>query len=289
VAAARRNAGTVHSFKEGGRVSDAMRTASRTVTVLTALAVLAFLVPSALGSSVAHPTANAVVAGPAVLIKVNSNGTVGYEAGQTLNSSGTALKASWIQPKVNCTSLNATALFDTLLINSSAAQIAGTAVACSGGVASMFAWFAFLKGNTTTLTKISTAVLPVSAGSIVTVTTTVAAGTAKIVIKVGTHSVTKSKAFTGRDFIGSVGVSGLPLHGGGIAPLANFGTMAFGNAFTHVTGTNDVTFNGTKGGIGSFPLAIQLTLVDSTSKVLAAPSALSGSSSSFKVTWKAST
>jgi hypothetical protein len=65
--------------------------------------------------------------------------------------------------------------------------------------------------------------------------------------------------------------------------------MAFGKSYTKVNGTNYAKVNGTTSSLGSMTLVAEVTLVDATSKVLAAPTALVGGGTSFKITWKAST
>ncbi|MFI5414483.1 MAG: hypothetical protein ACHQ16_02295 [Candidatus Lutacidiplasmatales archaeon] len=263
-----------------------MSNSTRFLTALAATAVLLLVLPGALAGAAPAPA----IPTPAVTM-VNSNGSAGYEVGQTLNSSITAFNTSWIQPRVNCTTTNSTALFDAFLVSNGTIQIAGTGVSCRGGIASSFGWYLFTTTNTSSranLTKISTATLPVPAGSVVKVSWLKITGQMRVTISVGTHKVVKTHAFTGRDFIAEVGVVGQPAKHG-ILPLANFGTMAFGKSYTAVNGTNDVKANGTTKALGGMTLCAEVTLIDATSKVLAAPTALAGSGTSFKITWKAST
>jgi hypothetical protein len=217
-------------------------------------------------------------------MKTNSTIGSGYETGGTFNGSVTGVSASWIQPKVVCTSLNATALFEAFLAGLGGPthlQIGGTAGKCTGGVVSLYAWYSFTALG---MTKISTATVPVHVGSVVKVTVTDVAGSATIIVKVGNHSVTKTKTGVGGDIVAGTGVArnvvlGVP------QPLAKFGNVSFGKLFTHVAGTTDVTLNGTTAGIGTFPSVLQFTMVNGHGVKLAAPSPLAATGTSFKVTW----
>jgi hypothetical protein len=60
--------------------------------------------------------------------------------------------------------------------------------------------------------------------------------------------------------------------------LSNFGSMSFTSAAA--------TINGQTGSLGSFPAASPITMVTSQGAVRAAPSNISGSGSSFGVTWQ---
>jgi hypothetical protein len=299
VAISARIADEAPSFKRGRSVGAPMRALPGVLALATVVAVLALLVPNALtAGAVGSPSRFAVegaatTAGPspATVLKLNSTGTAGYEGGLTPNSSATSLNASWKEPHVNCTvTKNTSVLFDAFLVGSSTGILAGTAVNCTGGIASAIGFYAFITtANTTNVTRVSPATLPVTPGAIVSVTLTHKSGQLKVVLKVGTHSVTKSKASTARVYAVEVGVTGYPAKSGKISSLANFGTVEFGKSYTGVAGTNSATINGTTHGIGGFPFAFELTLVDAKMHPLAVPSALTGSATSFTVTWKRST
>jgi hypothetical protein len=258
------------------RVVASMRTIRWIVASVAVLAVLSLLVPTALASR--GPAAPA----PAVLIKVNSTVGSGYETGSSVNGSVTAVSASWIQPKVACTKLNATALFEAFIGgNTSSEPIGGTAVNCKAGVASSYAWYGFSFGA---MTKISTATLPVPAGSVVKVTVTDKNGTGSVGIKVGNHSVLKFAHVTGGGTFAATGVArNIVL--GVLQPLAKFGNVSFGKLFTKLPGTVDVTLNGTTSGIGTFAAVLEFTMVNSHGVKLTLPSPLASSGTSFKVKW----
>jgi hypothetical protein len=279
------------------RVGRLMHAATRLLTVATLVAVFALVLPTAIAANVAPlPTSElggsvsgATGSMPALLVKLNSSGFAGYEAGLSPNRSVTNLNASWIQPTVNCTKGNSSALFAAFVVSRSTADIAGTGVSCAGGVSSAFAFYDYASASASrSITKIPSRTLPVAAGSVVRVSITHTAGTITIVIRVGTHGVTKTHASTARDYIVDVSVASNPTKGKRM-PLANFGTVAFGSAFTKVSGTNTAKINGTTKAIGAFPYVAEVTSVDAKSHVLAAPSALTGGMGSFAVTWKRST
>ncbi|MCI4322081.1 MAG: G1 family endopeptidase [Thermoplasmata archaeon] len=259
---------------------------------LTAAITVTFLVlPSALlapPASAPASTANlSTAAPPAALLKVNSTGIAGYEGGKSPNSTITYLNASWRQPTVTCTATNSSALFDALLAGNRSDLAAGTGVKCGGGLATTFAWYDFGVSNTTNVTIVSAATLPIPAGSVVHVSIH-AGAPATVRISDGTHSISKTHASPGIDYVAQVGVLGYPATSG-IQPLANFGTVSFGATYTHATGTNDMKIGTLTKGIGGFALAAKVTLRDTALKALAVPTPLVGSLGSFKIVWKAAT
>ncbi|MCI4327874.1 MAG: hypothetical protein L3K16_09670 [Thermoplasmata archaeon] len=266
------------------------------LAVAAAVAVLLLAVPGSVGARAVAPfgatTASfgglPTVGTPSVLLHYNSTGSAGYEVGQSINSTMTILNASWLEPSVNCTSKNTTVLFDGIMLTNLSAQVAGTELACRAGVATQWAFYASSTVNVTNITRISQATLPLSSGNAVRISIIHSKTTVTFLFTIGTHKFGKVLPSSGRDFVAAVGVTGYPVSTG-ILPLANFGTVAFGASFTKITGTNDVKVGGVNKALGSFLRVAELTLVDSKNHKLAVPTALSGSGSSFKVTWKAST
>jgi hypothetical protein len=68
-------------------------------------------------------------------------------------------------------------------------------------------------------------------------------------------------------------------------PLADFGTVLFGDDSTGVSGTNYATDSTTSGAIGAFPSIEEITMATSGGTKEAVPSALSSDGTSFSVTW----
>jgi len=75
-------------------------------------------------------------------------------------------------------------------------------------------------------------------------------------------------------------------YSGGVLPLADFGSVTFGNSKL----PNTATIGGTTASIGSFPSASvdKITMVTSTGAIKALPSALSKQGSSFSIAWVSS-
>jgi hypothetical protein len=266
-----------------------METRLAVLALTAAIAVTLLVFPSALLGSTASASSSGIstAAHPAALIKLNSTGLAGYEGGKSPTSPITYLNASWRQPTVTCTATNSSALFDALLAGNHSDLVGGTGVTCSGGVASFFAWYDLGASNTTNVTIVSSVTLPVPAGSIFHVSIHVGS-VGSVRISDGTHSVSKSLASPGIEYIAQVGVLGYPATSG-IRPLANFGTVSFGATYTHAAGTNDMKIGTMTKGIGAFALAAKVTMRDSAHKALAVPLTLVGASSSFKIVWKAAT
>jgi hypothetical protein len=266
-----------------------MRTNVALLSVLAALTVTFLLLPAALAGPVPTAATSLTVGGPTLtIIHSNATAVAGYE-GATLNGSITQLNASWTQPAANCTKQNASALFGALLANNKTIQVAGTGVTCTSGVASSYGWYDFNNSNASTVTHISSTTLPVSAGSVVRVTMHAAGGSAILTITVGTHHFSRTIPFTGKDFLGSVGVLGYPGTNGSVRPLANFGSVGFGVGFSKVAGTNDLKVAGKTLAIGAMPYVIEVTMKDKAKKTQAVVTPLVSSNSSFKVIWKSAT
>jgi hypothetical protein len=74
---------------------------------------------------------------------------------------------------------------------------------------------------------------------------------------------------------------------GGILPLADFGTVDFGQDYTGVSGTNDATDSSVSGQISDFGSDVfeSIMVNGSTGADEAVPSALTSDGTSFTVTW----
>ena len=72
----------------------------------------------------------------------------------------------------------------------------------------------------------------------------------------------------------------------GVLPLADFGTVDFGENFTSIASTDFATISSKAGAIGSFTAAEAISMVtESGSSPMATPSALLDSNTSFSVKW----
>jgi hypothetical protein len=72
---------------------------------------------------------------------------------------------------------------------------------------------------------------------------------------------------------------------GGVLPLADFGTVSFGQRYTSVRDTSFATVGGSTGSIGSFPGNIEITMVDDNGAIKAQPTDLTKDGSSFSESW----
>ncbi len=74
----------------------------------------------------------------------------------------------------------------------------------------------------------------------------------------------------------------------GILPLADFGTVQFGNGYTNVMGSNHASNATISGSISAFPTIYQINMVNNFGSTKASTSTLSSDGTSFTVTWKSS-
>jgi len=122
--------------------------------------------------------------------------------------------------------------------------------------------------------------------------------TATVTYSGGRFTASITDKTTGATFSSSATVSGAaessaewiaeaPSSYRGVLPLANFGTVKFGQDYTAMSGTCYATVSGTSGTIGSFGSSVQeITMVTSGGTVKALPSPLSSDGTSFTVAWK---
>ena len=75
--------------------------------------------------------------------------------------------------------------------------------------------------------------------------------------------------------------------GAAVLPLADFGTVLFGEDSTGITGTCEATMGGKTQPIGSFSTIEEITMENSNNVKEAIPSGLSSDGTSFSVTWAA--
>lgn len=201
-------------------------------------------------------------------------------------SSFTSAKASWIVPKATCTSGDQYASFWVGLdgYSSNSVEQTGTDSDCVGRTPSYYAWYEFYPHPSFEITSV-----PVKPGDVMS---------AQVVYSAGRFTVTITDETTGRSFSKSAAVSGAARSsaewiaeapcctaGGGILPLADYGTVLFGEDSTGVTGTNYATDSAKSGPIGVFPVIEQIEMVSSSGAKESVCSALSSDGTSFSCTW----
>jgi len=205
-----------------------------------------------------------------------------------LGSSFTSAKASWTVPTATCSSGDQYAAFWVGLdgYSSSTVEQTGTDSDCVGKTPSYYAWYEFYPNPSY---EIST--LKIKPGDHMS---------ASVVYSSSKFTITIEDVTTGKTYTKSSTVSGAARSSaewiaeapcctarGGILPLADFGTVLFGEDSTGVSGTNFATDSTNSGAIGTFPSADieEITMATSGGVKEAVPSGLSGDLTSFSVTW----
>jgi hypothetical protein len=205
-------------------------------------------------------------------------------------SSFTQAKASWTVPSVNCsTTPNTYSSFWVGLDGwtSSTVEQTGTDSDCDGRTPSYYAWYEFYPAGSVLIGSV-----PVSPGNKMF---------AEVSYSGSTFTVTITNETTGKSFSKNGKVSGAArssaewiaeapccTRSGGILPLADFGTVDFGEDYTGISSTNYAMDSSANGPIGSFGSNIQEAIMvnGSTGADEAVPSSLSSDGTSFTVAWK---
>jgi hypothetical protein len=160
----------------------------------------------------------------------------------------------------------------------------GTDSDCSGRTPQYYAWYEFYPNPSIEISSVS-----VKPGDRIS---------AKVVYSGSEFTVTITDVTTGKSFTKSGTVRGASRSSaewiaeapcctarGGILPLADFGTVLFGDDSTGVAGTNYATDSATTGPIGVFPTIEEITMATSGGAKESVPSALSSDGTSFSATW----
>jgi Peptidase A4 family len=205
-------------------------------------------------------------------------------------TSFTQALGSWVIPTVNCTKTPNT--FSSFWVgidgwNSNTVEQTGTDSDCNGKTPSYYAWYEFFPAASVVISTV-----PVSPGNKMSASVTWNSGT--------TFTLSITNESTGKSFSKSGSVSGAVrtsaewiaeapccTRRGGILPLADFGTVSFGDDFTGVTDTNWASDSSITGPISDFGAAVNEAIMvnGSTGADEAVPSSLSTDGSSFTVQW----
>jgi Peptidase A4 family len=194
---------------------------------------------------------------------------------------------SWVVPAVTCATSKTAASSFWIGIDGDASPTVeqiGTDSDCQHGVPTYFAWFEFFPFAAR---RVGT--VPVAPGDVITAAVTYEASSHTFTLAL--TNVTQQAAFTvSRPFparrASAEWIAEAPSSGGGVLPLADFGTVEYGVDFTGVSATNTATINGITAPIGSFGTAVQaITMVSQSKAIKAQPSGLSPDGTSFSVTW----
>ena len=214
----------------------------------------------------------------------NSTNWSGYAVtGPT--GSVTSVSGSWIVPTV--TGSKRTTAYSSFWVgidgfSSNTVEQTGTDSDWQRGRPVYYAWYEFYPNP---MYQISMTVRP---GNIMTASVTYSGGlfTVTITDKTTGTTFTKSSTVSGAQENSAEWIAEAPSSYTGVLPLANFGTVKFGQDYTAVSGTCTAKVGETTGNIGSFRTSVQeITMVTNSGATKALPSALSSDGTSFTVTW----
>jgi hypothetical protein len=199
----------------------------------------------------------------------------------------TSATASWIVPEArNCNASQDQYSSFWVGIDgfaSSSVEQTGTDSDCSGGSPSYYAWYEFYPNPSFTINN-----MDVRPGDKMSARVTFANNEFTVSIKDerSGQSFHTSQAVSGAARSSAEWIAEAPASNT-VLPLADFGTVDFGDHLTGITKTDDATDSTTSGPIGKFGTNIQ-KITMATSHPLATPTALSTDGTSFKVRWSAS-
>jgi hypothetical protein len=211
-------------------------------------------------------------------------------SGYAVTGSGfTVAKGSWVVPAVNCSKTPNT--YSSFWVgidgySSSTVEQTGTDSDCDGTSPDYYAWYEFYPAGSVLISSV-----PVAVGNKMS---------AEVSYSGSEFTITITNETTGKSYSKSSRVSGAVRSSaewiaeapcctrrGGILPLADFGTVDFGQDYTNISGTNDATDSNTSGPISDYGASVNsITMVSTGGADEAVPSALSSDGTSFDVVWK---
>ena len=205
-------------------------------------------------------------------------------------TSFTSAEGSWTVPTATCTSGDLYASFWVGLdgYSSTTVEQTGTDSDCVGRNPSYYAWYEFYPHPSFQITSLS-----IKPGDQMSAKVVYSGSTFTITIKDVTtgKSYTKGSTVRGAKRSSAEWIAEAPCctGSGGILPLADFGTVLFGQDSTGVSGTNDATDSTHSGAIGTFPAAsieeINKTGSSTSPQTSTCSASLSSDGSSFSCTW----
>lgn len=226
---------------------------------------------------------------PRVVDNVTVEESTNWSGYAVEGSSFTKALGSWTIPSVNCSETPNTYSSFWVGIDgwtSSSVEQTGTDSDCDGSTPSYYAWYEFYPNPSYEITSV-----PVSPGNHMS---------ASVTYNGSQFTVTITNESTGKSYSRSARVRSAKrtsaewiaeapccTNSGGILPLADFGTVDFGQDYTGVSGTNDATDSSVSGAIGAFGSNVYESIMvnGSTGADEAVPSSLSSDGTSFTVTW----
>jgi hypothetical protein len=227
---------------------------------------------------------------PRVIDNVTVEDSTNWSGYAVEGSSFTKALGSWTVPTVNCSTTPNTYSSFWVGIDgwtSSTVEQTGTDSDCDGRTPHYYAWYEFYPAASVLISSV-----PVSPGNHISATVTWNSGSS-FTVTVTNESTGKSFSKTGtvrgaaRTSAEWIAEAPCCTNAGGILPLADFGTVDFGQDYTGVSNTNDATDSSVSGDIGAFGSNVfeSIMVNGTTGADEAVPSGLSSDGSSFTVTW----
>jgi hypothetical protein len=211
-------------------------------------------------------------------------------SGYAVTGSGfTSAKGSWTVPSVNCAKTPNTYASFWVGIDgwtSSTVEQTGTDSDCNGSSPSYYAWYEFYPKGSVNISSVT-----VAPGDQMSAAVTYSGSEFTITITNQTTGKTYSKSSrvnsakrTSAEWIAEAPCC---TRGGGILPLADFGTVYLGADYTGISGNNDATDSSVSGPINNFGTAVNESIMTNgtTGADEAVPSSLTSDGSSFSVVW----
>jgi hypothetical protein len=213
---------------------------------------------------------------PTAASRSNSYNWAGY-AGTGPDHTVTRVSGNWVAPSVTCAKSPTYLAIWVGIDGFSTTDLVqtGTGTACTGGVASYYAWWEVLPAPETVISSI-----PVHPGDKITASVTYSGSTHKFTMSItdGTHSFSKTEAVSSTPRNSAECIVERPLVGGSFSSLAKFVTATFSSC--------TATIKAISSGIGSSPSVYEIFMYNNAgTKVIAYPSSLT-SGKAFHVTWK---
>ena len=204
----------------------------------------------------------------------------------------TDVNGSWIVPSVSCSGFRSYSVAFWVGIdgwNSSTVEQTGTETDCQFGTPIYYAWYEFYPSASVLISTVT-----ISPGDVISAGVSCQTGGLQCTVSItdvgSGQSFSHSKTFRARSapqMSSAEWIAEAPsLSSGRPIPLADFGTVYFGQDSTGVASSGYAAVNGVSEPIGSFgAAAVEITMVTQQGSTEAQPSGLSNDGTSFSVAW----
>ena len=198
----------------------------------------------------------------------------------------TDVQGSWIVPAVTCSGGPNQYVAVWVGIdgfNSNTVEQTGTDSDCQNGAPTYYAWFEFYPHPAFLINN-----FPVRPNDMMSADVRYDPSRQRFTVTLVNHST--GQTFSTSTKVGNARRSSAEWiveapSGGGILPLANFGTASLGQDYTGIGPTSYATVSGTTGPIGAFNSNVAITMLGNGGATKASPSPLTSDGTSFTDTW----